>query len=94
MMIPGRSEKPVLAHLFIDFLLDPANAQQNFEWVGFQPALIAPTADDLVAADLVPEHLRTALVSEDQVTNGYRLDALPLDVQIMWEDAYNRVKAG
>jgi hypothetical protein len=47
-----------------------------------------------VSGGLVPEHLRTALVSDEQVANGYRLDALPLDVQIMWEDAYNRVKAG
>ena len=26
-VIPARSERPVLAHAFIDFLLDPANAQ-------------------------------------------------------------------
>jgi spermidine/putrescine transport system substrate-binding protein len=93
-MVPGRSERPVLAHAFIDFLLDPANATQNFAYVGYQPALVSPSADELIDAGLVPEHLRSALVSDGQVTNGYRLDALPLDVQLMWEDAYNRVKAG
>ena len=93
-MIPGRTERPVLAHAFIDFLLDPANALQNFEWVGYQPAVVSPSGDELIDGEYVPEHLRSALVADAQVANGYRLDALPLDVQLMWEDAYNRVKAG
>jgi spermidine/putrescine transport system substrate-binding protein len=93
-MIPGRSERPVLAHAFIDFLLDPANALQNFEWVGYQPALVSPSADELIDSELVPEHLRSAFVSDVQVTEGYRLDALPLDVQLLWEDAFNDVRAG
>lgn len=93
-VIPGRSERPVLAHALIDFLLDPASSLQNFEWVGYQPALVSPSGDELISSEYVPEHLRTALVSDAQVANGYRLDALPLDVQLMWEDAYNEVKAG
>jgi spermidine/putrescine transport system substrate-binding protein len=93
-MIPGRSERPVLAHAFIDFLLDPANALQNFEWVGYQPALVSPSADELIDSELVPEHLRSAFVSDVQVTEGYRLDALPLEVQLLWEDAFNDVRAG
>jgi spermidine/putrescine transport system substrate-binding protein len=93
-VVPARSARPVLAHLFIDFLLDPANAQLNFEFVGYQPALVTPSPDELIAAELVPAHLVTALVSDAQVANGYRLDALAPDVQQMWEDAYQRVKAG
>ena len=84
----------MLAHAFIDFLLDPANALQNFEWVGYQPALVSPSADELIDGELVPEHLRSAFVSDVQVTEGYRLDALPLDVQLLWEDAFNDVRAG
>jgi spermidine/putrescine transport system substrate-binding protein len=93
-VVPTRSERPVLAHLFIDFLLDPANAQLNFEFVGYQPALAAPSPDELIAAELVPAHLVTALVSDAQVESGYRLDALAPDVQQMWEDAWQTVKAG
>ena len=33
---------------FIDFLLDPANAQQNFEYVGYQPAVVSAVGDDLI----------------------------------------------
>ena len=93
-VVPARSERPVLAHLFIDYLLDPANAQFNFEFVGYQPALTTPSPDELIAAELVPAHLVSALVSDAQVENGYRLDALAPDVQQLWENAFQRVKAG
>jgi spermidine/putrescine transport system substrate-binding protein len=93
-VVPARSERPVLAHLFIDYLLDPANAQFNFEFVGYQPALTTPSPDELIAAELVPAHLVSALVSDAQVENGYRLDALAPDVQALWENAFQRVKAG
>jgi spermidine/putrescine transport system substrate-binding protein len=93
-VVPARSERPVLAHLFIDFLLDPANALLNFEFVGYQPALVTPSADELIADEYVPEQLVSALVSDAQVENGYRLDALAPDVQQLWEDAFQRVKAG
>ena len=56
-VIPARSERPVLAHSLVDFLLDPTNAQQNFEYVGYQPAVQKPTPDDLIAAELVPQTL-------------------------------------
>lgn len=93
-VVPASSERPVLAHKFIDFLLDPPNATTNFEFVGFQPALIDPMPDELIAAGLVPEQLTTALVTDAQVENGYRLDALaPADQQV-WEDAFQRIKAG
>lgn len=93
-VIPASSERPVLAHHFIDFLSDADNATLNFEWVGYQPALSNPTPDDLVAAELVPEQLTTALVTDAQVQNGYRLDALAPDVQQLWEDAFQEIKAG
>jgi spermidine/putrescine transport system substrate-binding protein len=93
-VIPGRSERPVLAHALVNYLLDPANAQFNFEYVGYQPALTAPTPEDLVAAELVPEHLTSTLVTDEDVANGYRLDALPLEADNLWTEAYSRIRAG
>ncbi|HSJ91751.1 MAG TPA: spermidine/putrescine ABC transporter substrate-binding protein [Ilumatobacter sp.] len=93
-VIPADSEHPVLAHHFIDFLSDPDNATLNFEWVGYQPALADPTPEALVTAELVPSQLTTALVTDEQVENGYRLDALAPEVQKLWEDAFQQVKAG
>ena len=93
-VIPSSAEHPVLAHHFIDFLTAPDNALQNFEYVGYQPALTDPSPDDLIAAELVPSHLTAALVTDAQVDGGYRLDALAPDVQQLWEDAFQQVKAG
>jgi spermidine/putrescine transport system substrate-binding protein len=93
-VIPEKAEHPVLAHLFIDFLSDADNATTNFEWVGYQPALSSPSPDDLITAELVPPQLTTALVTDAQVENGYRLDALSPEVQKLWEDAFQEIKAG
>jgi spermidine/putrescine-binding protein len=93
-VIPARSERPVLAHALIDFLLDPTNAQQNFEYVGYQPALTNPTAEELVAAELVPQNLLATLVTDDDVSGGYRLDALAPDVEKLWTEAYSSITAG
>ena len=93
-VIPGRSERPVLAHSLINFLLDAANAQENFSYVGYQPATTSPSAEDLIAAELVPEQLRTSLVTDEDVSGGYRLDALAPEVEKLWSDAYSRITAG
>ncbi len=93
-VIPARSERPVLAHSLIDFLLKPENALLNFEYVGYQPALTNPTPDDLIAAELVPSHLTSTLVSDQDVSDGYRIDALAPEVERLWSDAYSRITAG
>ena len=93
-VIPARSERPVLAHSLINFLLDPANAQKNFEYVGYQPAVQKPTPDDLIAADLVPQTLLSTLVTDQDVSGGFRLDALSREVDKLWQDAYSSITAG
>jgi len=93
-VIPARSERPVLAHALIDFLLQPENAQKNFEFVGYQPAVEKPSPDDLIAAELVPQTLLSTLVTDQDVSGGFRLDALSSDVDKLWTDAYSSITAG
>ena len=93
-VIPAGSERPVLAHALIDFLLDAANAQQNFEVVGYQPALTAPSSDDLVAAGLIPDNLLASIVTDRDVADGFRLDVLAREDEKLWADAYSRITAG
>ena len=46
----------------------------------------------LVAIFFVRPLLRR--VSDEQVANGFRLDALAPEVQKLWEDAFQQIKAG
>ena len=88
------AEKPALAHAFINFMLDPENAQQNFEYVGYQPATKKPTVQDLIEAELVPENLRNTIVTEKEIKDGLYQYALDTPTQTKWEDAWSTFKAG
>lgn len=51
MVIPKTAKQPALAHAFINFVLDPAIAAENMEWMGYycpnKPALEKVSADFL-----------------------------------------------
>lgn len=51
MVIPKTAKQPALAHAFINFVLDPAVAAENMEWMGYycpnKPALEKVSADFL-----------------------------------------------
>ena len=85
---------PVLAHEFINFILDNENAFTNFTFVGYQPALAATTADEIIKRNLAPETLRTCLLTNDEVAKGLRIHALPLAQAKLYESAYSSFTAG
>jgi spermidine/putrescine transport system substrate-binding protein len=58
-------KNPVLAHLYINFLLDNEIAEQNFSWVGYLPALSKFDADYVIGAGYVPENLRSCVPTTD-----------------------------
>ena len=72
MCVLTKAKSPVLAHLFIDHIIDKANAQTNFEYVGYQPAIEGLGAQELIDAGLVPESLRNCVLSNEQISNGLR----------------------
>lgn len=92
--ITRESTKPVLAHAFIDFLLDTENALGNQPFVGYQPALEALTADVLVDAGNVPESLVGALVTPERYSAGKRLVSLSPEVDALWLDAWTQFTTG
>ena len=57
MLVVKGAEKPVLAHLFINYMLDPENAKANFAWNGYQPPIAGLEPEALLAEELVPESL-------------------------------------
>ena len=84
----------MLAHLFIDHLLDKDNAQTNFGYVGYQPAIEGIGAQELIDAGLVPENLRSCVLSNEQISQGLRYLQLSPDVETLWNDAWSTFHAG
>ena len=75
MCVMTKAKNPVLAHLFIDYLLDKANAVENFAFVGYQPAIEGIDGQYLIDQGLVPENLRSRVLSNDQIAQGLPLAA-------------------
>lgn len=89
------AQNPVLAHMFIDFILDTQNAQTNYTtYTGYQQPMKGITPESLVGSQVVPEHLATTVVSEEDFAKGYRLLELAPDVEALWESAYQEILAG
>lgn len=62
------AKKPVLAHLWLNFLLDEQNAYSNFvNFNGYQPPINAITPESLLADKRIPESLRTAIMTPDDI---------------------------
>jgi spermidine/putrescine transport system substrate-binding protein len=89
------AKNPVLAHHFLNFMLDEQNAYDNFSgFNGYQPPLTSLDPDRLVSDGVVPENLTTAVVRESDFVDGYQLLELPTDGAIAWQNAWAEFKAG
>jgi spermidine/putrescine transport system substrate-binding protein len=87
-------KNPVLAHLFLNHMLDPAVAKENFSAIGYQPPQNTLTADSLIAEEFIPENLRSAIVRPEYFDRGYRLLELDANNDAAWHNVWNAFKAG
>jgi spermidine/putrescine transport system substrate-binding protein len=94
MCVLSKAKNPVLAHLYVNFLLDKTNAQTNFKYVGYQPAIEGLDGKALTDAGLVPAHLSSCVMSNEQIAKGYRFLQLTPDVDALWNDAWSKFRAG
>jgi spermidine/putrescine transport system substrate-binding protein len=93
--IPAGAANPRLAHEFINFLLDDKIGFANFAyWTGYMPPLRSIDADRLIDGGVVPATLPQAIVTEETMRNGYQLAELTPDVNQMWQEAWDEIKAG
>lgn len=90
------AEHPVLAHQFLDFMLNEDNALENFGWVGYQPPQKGLDVERLVADEWVPEYLASAVVQPEDFDDprGYVQVQMDSEREKMWLDAWARVQAG
>jgi spermidine/putrescine transport system substrate-binding protein len=87
-------KNPVLAHHFLNFLLDTKHAVKNFSWVGYQPPMQDLDPGQLVKDGYVVPNLKRAIVRPRDLDTGIRELALPPEVDAMWQDAWSAFKSG
>ncbi|HEU5491773.1 MAG TPA: spermidine/putrescine ABC transporter substrate-binding protein [Gaiellaceae bacterium] len=93
--IPRNAKNPVLAHHFLNYLLDEKHGYDNFaNYVGYQPPFTKLDPDRLVTDGVVPANLKTAIVRESDFDKGYFLTELTPAGQTEWQNAWAEFKAG
>jgi spermidine/putrescine transport system substrate-binding protein len=92
----GRTAKnPVLAHKFLDFMLDEKNAYSNFvDFNGYTPPQKAIDAESLIKSGLIPKSLQHAVVRPDQFAANQELLQLSIEGERLYDQAWSKFKAG
>jgi spermidine/putrescine transport system substrate-binding protein len=94
MVILKGGKNPVLSHLFLNHMLDPVSAQQNFTQIGYQPPQNSIDPDKLVSDGFIPENLKSAIVKPEYFNVGYRLLELDAANDAAWHNVWRAFKAG
>jgi spermidine/putrescine transport system substrate-binding protein len=90
------TKKPVLSHLFLNFLLDNGVAYSNFvDFNGYQPPLNEIDPSTLVSKGIVPENLTNSVLTNDDFgPDSLQEMTLTTRGQQLWEDGYSEFQAG
>ena len=94
MAIPKNAEHPVLAHLFLNFLIDSDNAFLNFNGVGYQQPINAMDPDSFISQELVPENLKTAIVKPADFDTAFEELQLSPTGDRLWQDEWRKFTSG
>jgi spermidine/putrescine transport system substrate-binding protein len=105
--IPRSAKNPVLAHMFLNYMMDEFNAIKNWTWVGYQVPMSAVDPDSIFDQGYPKlegwfsweykghwENLKSTIVTEDDFEIGKRAIGLPVDVDSLWQNAWSDFKAG
>ena len=89
------SKRPVLAHEFLNFMLDEKNAYDNMiNFNGYIPPQNGITADSLISGGLIPKTLIPAVTRPEDFPVNSALLALTVEGERLWEDAWTKFRAG
>ncbi|HEX8927699.1 MAG TPA: spermidine/putrescine ABC transporter substrate-binding protein, partial [Actinomycetota bacterium] len=93
MTVLRSGRNPVLAHHFLNFLLDFDVAMRNLEWNGFQPPQVRIDPILLVKQGYIPRNLTTAVVRQEYFETGFRAVELDPAIDRRWHAAWSEFKA-
>jgi spermidine/putrescine transport system substrate-binding protein len=88
------ASNPVLAHLFVNYLMDEQVALNNISWNGYMQPLTAITPELLVKEQILPPSLTSTAVLPADFRHGLGELQLPVDADALWHQAWLVVSGG
>ncbi len=82
------ASNPVLAHLFLNYLLDEPVAVENISWNGYMQPINAVTPELLVKEKILPPSLMSTAVLPEDFRRGVGELQLPVDADALWQQAW------
>jgi spermidine/putrescine transport system substrate-binding protein len=88
------SKSPVLAHLFLNYMLDLQVALTNISYNGYMQPIEGVTAEKLIAEQYIPKALSSTVVTPEYFRKGYEELQLPNAANDAWELAWLQFGGG
>ena len=82
------ASNPVLAHLFVNYLMDEPVAVENISWNGYMQPVTAITPELLVKEQILPPSLMSTAVLPADFRRGVGELQLPVDADALWQQAW------
>jgi spermidine/putrescine transport system substrate-binding protein len=87
------AQNPVLAHLFLDYMLDLHNTLENISFNGYMQPLTKVTPQLMVKEKLLPPNLMSTAVLPSYFRRGVMELQLPVTALTQWSQAWLQVKS-
>ncbi len=94
MTVLAGGKNPVLAHLFLNYMLDLPNVLENISYNGYMQPINGVTPTTLVQQGLLPPSLTSTVVLPSYFDNGLRELQLAPAVDAEWQQAWNQFCGG
>jgi spermidine/putrescine transport system substrate-binding protein len=85
---------PVLAHMFLNYMLDLPVVLENISWNGYMQPLTGVTPQVLVKEQILPPSLMSTAVQPSAFRRGLFELQLPVDADALWQQAWLVVSNG
>jgi spermidine/putrescine transport system substrate-binding protein len=88
------AQNPVLAHLFLNYMLDLPNVLTNIGYNGYMQPVTGVTPQRLVHDGILPQSLASTVVLESYFKHGLWELQLPIQADLAWQAAWQAVSHG
>jgi spermidine/putrescine transport system substrate-binding protein len=85
---------PVLAHMFLNYMLDLPNVLENISFNGYMQPMTGVTPQVLVKEQILPPSLLSTVVLPSYFRRGVSELQLPVDADALWQQAWLVVSNG